>query len=99
MLSSPHHALAVWSDTRNVISRYHAMALPAEAPVAGVPDSPPVTLELTPIGVGREIELRLSATGTGDVEVTLFDVSGRRRGQRRVTQNGATDTGRAFLIR
>jgi len=82
-LSSPHHAIATWLDTRTGYEKIYAAALPGDGPTAGVPFSGSPRLSLAPAvnPVRGGIELRVSSADDGPIRTTLVDVSGRVRAE------------------
>jgi len=79
VLSSPHHALATWRDTRTGYGKMYAALLPDDASTTGVPPGAPARLALAPLAnPARDgVELRVSSPGQGPIRVTLVDVGGR----------------------
>jgi hypothetical protein len=85
VLSSPHHALATWIDTRTVYQKVFAATLPPDGPVAGVaPGTPRVGLSVRAAQdpARGTVGLFVSSSEAGDVRVTLHDVTGRVVGER-----------------
>jgi hypothetical protein len=83
VLSSPNHALVVWSDTRVTAPQYYAMALPEDGAITGVGPSVGAGLRLASAGARRELEFSLSATDAGEIRLEVFDASGRRVAEER----------------
>ena len=85
VLSSPHHALATWIDTRTVYQKVYAAVLPPDGPVAGVaPGTPGVALSVRAAQdpARGTVSLFVTSSEAGDVRVTLHDVTGRVVGER-----------------
>ena len=83
VLSSPHHAIATWSDTRTGYEKVYAAALPEDGSTTGVPFGESPRLSLAPVvnPIRGSIELRVSSPDDGPIRVTLVDVSGRVRAE------------------
>jgi hypothetical protein len=81
VLSAPNRALAIWLDTRNVMPEYYAMLLPADGATAGVEGTRAHQLEVSRSGSDRDLDFTIMAPGTSAVQVSLFDLSGRRIGE------------------
>jgi len=86
-LVSTGRAITAWNDARTGTSIVYAAALDATRGVLSVPLAPAshLTLAATTNPARGGLELRLNAGDTGDVRVTLLDVSGRVRAERTVT--------------
>ena len=85
VLSSPHHALATWIDTRTVYQKVYAATLPPDGAETGVaPRTPAVALSVRAAQdpARGTVELVVSSSEAGDVRVTLHDVTGRVVGER-----------------
>jgi len=83
VLSSPHHGLATWTDSRTGYPKVYAAAMPEDASVAGVPLGRAMHLSLAPlVNPARDgVELRLSSPDDGPIRVALVDVIGRVRAE------------------
>ncbi len=78
VLASPGHPLAVWSDTRSVKVQYQALALPADAPLAGASGVRTPAIALHAGSPGRTLEFRITTEGPEAATLELFDLHGRR---------------------
>lgn len=87
VLTSTDHALATWIDSRAGYQKVYAAALPPDAPPAGV--APRLTATALSLKAAQdpargEVVLLVSSTESGDVRVSLHDVTGRLVSERTI---------------